>query len=508
MCALRLNASPRTLCSLCLLVATSAVDAVADEAGADARRTPAAATAEEQSSKDAAKEHFLRGLEFARTDQNWDAALAEFLASRELFPTQVALLNAAISLTRLGRYDEALDMYDELHRLFDASMTAQERAVVDAEVDDISGRVGELRIVVSEPDAEVELDGRLRGRTPLGRIIRLAPGTHALRVTKSGYHASVLRLVMASQQRRTLEITLQPVPVAPLTAPASAGPARQPAPPATAPAPAPPAERSLYLEASAGAFMAPSFAGGAPASCASPPEYAGAALPSCRDRQRPLGPMFAVALGYPVVNGLELELSLGYLRGTERLTRSVVADGELGRQYASTDNRDISELSAVTAMVGLGHRFRWPVLVDARLRLGVARATLEQSNDGTFAISTVNAGDGEDVYTASQRVSVPERAEALWLPLLSPELRAGVQLSKRFSVSFGAALLVLVGPNRLRSGATSLSRDGQRRTSLQDVPDGFADGTDVRPGVIALPEEQRFGTTVALAPSLGARLEL
>src|SRR5215207_2939765 len=50
--------------------------------------------------KEQAKARFLRGLELIQ-NENWDAALAEFLASRELYPTKVALKNAAISLRQL-----------------------------------------------------------------------------------------------------------------------------------------------------------------------------------------------------------------------------------------------------------------------------------------------------------------------------------------------------------------------------------------------------------------------
>src|SRR4051812_7353337 len=63
--------------------------------------------------KEEAKARFQRGLELVQ-NESWDAALAEFLASRKLFPTRVALKNAALSLRQLKRYVEALAMYNEL----------------------------------------------------------------------------------------------------------------------------------------------------------------------------------------------------------------------------------------------------------------------------------------------------------------------------------------------------------------------------------------------------------
>ena len=49
-----------------------------------------------------AKEHFKRGLRLLR-EEAWAPALAEFLQSRELFPTRVATNNAAVALRKLQR---------------------------------------------------------------------------------------------------------------------------------------------------------------------------------------------------------------------------------------------------------------------------------------------------------------------------------------------------------------------------------------------------------------------
>ncbi|MCA9619893.1 MAG: PEGA domain-containing protein, partial [Myxococcales bacterium] len=68
--------------------------------------------------KELAKVHFKRGLKLLR-EEAWSPALAEFLQSRELFPTRVATNNAGIALRKLQRYDEALDMFETLLRDFE-----------------------------------------------------------------------------------------------------------------------------------------------------------------------------------------------------------------------------------------------------------------------------------------------------------------------------------------------------------------------------------------------------
>jgi hypothetical protein len=492
---------PAVLPRLLVCLATST-----GSAAADAPPAAAAPAIGQDTPKERAKLHFLRGLEFARKDQNYDAALAEFLASRELFPTQVALLNAAISLTRLGRYDDALSMYAELFELFGPGMTPEEKALANEEMADLQSRLGEVELSVNEPGAAVELDGRARGSTPLPAALRVAPGTHVVRVTKPGFEPFDARLVVASQQHRKLDVSLRPTRQEP-TKPS------QPPPPvevarSTPPAPKAPAERSLHLAASVGAVISPSFNGGAAASCDASIEHAGSTLPGCRDRSRPLGPLLRVTLGYELSPGLELDLTLGYLRAEERLTRSVLGRGDLDRRYVATDYRDKTELSALSAALGIGYRFRARTPLGIKLGLGIARTSLAHENSGTFAISAANPKSPNDVYEGSESVQVPETEATTWLPLLAPEARIGFQITPHFSVDVGLGLLVMFGSSEQRTGSTSLSGEGERRTALNDVPGGFADGSDVRPGVIALPEERRLGTVVAFTPTLGGRFDL
>src|SRR4051794_21810168 len=52
---------------------------------------------------DSAVAHFDRGES--------SAALADFLRSRDLFPTRAATKNAAVCMRRENRFDEALDMF-------------------------------------------------------------------------------------------------------------------------------------------------------------------------------------------------------------------------------------------------------------------------------------------------------------------------------------------------------------------------------------------------------------
>src|SRR5688572_20467541 len=102
-----------------------------EPAPADAAAPAEAAPPEDlEKRKEEAKVRFQRGLELVQ-NESWDAALAEFLVSRELYPTRVALKNAGVCLRQLKRYVEALAMYNELIEKFGGSIPPDERKTID-----------------------------------------------------------------------------------------------------------------------------------------------------------------------------------------------------------------------------------------------------------------------------------------------------------------------------------------------------------------------------------------
>ena len=79
--------------------------------------------------------HFDRG--------ETSAALADFLRSRELHPTRTATLNAAVCLRKENRFDESLELYEELLRSF-PNLDAKERAFATKEMAELKPLVGAI----------------------------------------------------------------------------------------------------------------------------------------------------------------------------------------------------------------------------------------------------------------------------------------------------------------------------------------------------------------------------
>jgi PEGA domain len=133
--------------------------------------------------KEEARAHFEKAITLFE-DGAWDAALAEFLKGREIFPTRGGTKDAAICLQKLHRFDESLDMYEALEKEF-PNLSADDRALADHAIADLRGLVGTID-VRAIAGAQVTIDQRVRGTVPLSPI-RVSTGTRFVRVYKSGF---------------------------------------------------------------------------------------------------------------------------------------------------------------------------------------------------------------------------------------------------------------------------------------------------------------------------------
>lgn len=198
------------LLALCVLVATpgfAQTTAAVPAPGAGPADTAVAAPVDEKRRTEA-KERFLRGLDLASQD-SWDAALVEFMASRELFPTRAALSNIPLSLRHLNRYAEAIDAYNELLQKFGYALSPDERKKVDEALGELRSFVGEIDVESEPRGAGVIVDGQQRGVTPLPNPIVVNAGTHSVRVSSEGFESFETQVPVAGKQRKTVQAKLR-----------------------------------------------------------------------------------------------------------------------------------------------------------------------------------------------------------------------------------------------------------------------------------------------------------
>ena len=163
-----------------------------------------------QEKKAQARAHFDMGKQLSN-EGTWPAALAEFLASRELYPTWGNTLGAASSLRKLGRFDEALDMFEVLLRDFSGALPADVRTAAQREIVELRGLVGTIEIDGAELGAAITVDGRSRGEYPAPSPLRVASGTHVVRVSKEGYEPFEARVDVAGNRTARVTAALRPL---------------------------------------------------------------------------------------------------------------------------------------------------------------------------------------------------------------------------------------------------------------------------------------------------------
>src|SRR5262249_31171530 len=117
----------------------------------------------------------------------WLEALGEFRKALARKRTRAVLVNEASCLRQLGRYDEALDVYEALRREFPVLPPKLEGKVALA-IEEVRHLVGTLVIAGDGPaGASRFVADRRRGTLPLEAPLRLAAGPHTVRAEKEGF---------------------------------------------------------------------------------------------------------------------------------------------------------------------------------------------------------------------------------------------------------------------------------------------------------------------------------
>jgi hypothetical protein len=165
--------------------------------------------AKREADKKEALAHFDRGSELVSKSM-WDAALAEFLESRRLYPAAGNTQNAALCLKTLGRLDEALDLFEQAR---DFKQSPTEATALAKDIAALSTLVGTVTLKSNESDAVVTVDGRDRGKTPVARAIRVAAGARNVRVYKAGFIPFDRQVVITGGSTHAIDVKLEPLGV-------------------------------------------------------------------------------------------------------------------------------------------------------------------------------------------------------------------------------------------------------------------------------------------------------
>ncbi|HEY6728719.1 MAG TPA: PEGA domain-containing protein [Polyangiaceae bacterium] len=181
-----------------------------------------------------AEKQFRAGVSLQKVE-DFEAAISAFEASLRLYPTKGAWFNLANCLRATHRYPEALSALQSLERDFGAELQDPLRSTVEMQVAELKNLTATITIEIDQPGAEIAIDGRPIGSSPLSDPVRVGLGDHEVRATLAGFEPAVAHVNLGPAQAATMKLSLRAPGTAPAPAAATPPPTQPPAVAALAP---------------------------------------------------------------------------------------------------------------------------------------------------------------------------------------------------------------------------------------------------------------------------------
>lgn len=183
-----------------------------------------AATAGETARARAKLQEGARALDQA----DYERAMARFQEAFAIVPSPKIFFDFGLAHEGLAHHAEAVDAFERF--LADAKdASAETRLQAENYVSTLRPRVGAVTVSCATSGAEVEIDGRALGTTPLGRAFHVAAGPHKLVVQRAGLAPFVREFSVAAGAEVELVADLAPpertLPLAMVPPPAPSPPA-------------------------------------------------------------------------------------------------------------------------------------------------------------------------------------------------------------------------------------------------------------------------------------------
>ena len=150
-----------------------------------------------------------------RKVKKYPEALDKYQEAYRLFPSFKIQYNIALTLQLMGRNAEAVTVYQRFIR--EGTGKSQERMLRLArkKIRQLLSEISVVAVRCAVDGSTVFIDGIEEGKSPLGRDLYLAPGSHTLKVSHPGYVTSEEIFTVAAGQRKEWSVTLEKKPEEP-----------------------------------------------------------------------------------------------------------------------------------------------------------------------------------------------------------------------------------------------------------------------------------------------------
>lgn len=159
--------------------------------------------------KELALRYFRAGLSLQKTE-DFEAAIAAYQMSLELYPTKNTLFNLANCQRAQHRYADAWSSLKRLQAEFGSALVEPMSSTARAQLDELENLTAVLAIETQPTGANVEIDEQTLGTTPLSAPVRLKIGKHTVRVSLPGYQPATAVVELTPRQSTTRTFVLSP----------------------------------------------------------------------------------------------------------------------------------------------------------------------------------------------------------------------------------------------------------------------------------------------------------
>ena len=148
---------------------------------------------------------------------DYATALDKFNAAYRIFPSPKLWFNIGQANRDLGRPVEAVAAFDRFLR--DApDAPAETLAEARRSAAELKTKLGQIKITCPTDGADVTVDGKPVGSTPLGEMVWTTPGHHQVAVQRAGFSPAIEDVGVAAGKAATVDIALHPIDLRPANA--------------------------------------------------------------------------------------------------------------------------------------------------------------------------------------------------------------------------------------------------------------------------------------------------
>jgi len=145
---------------------------------------------------------------------DYATALDKFTAAYKIFPSPKLWFNIGQANRDLGRPVEAVQAFDRfLREAGDAPPETLAEARRSAA--ELKTKLGQIKVSCATDGAEVTIDGKQIGSTPLGEMVWTTPGRHQVAVQHEGFSPAIEDVVVVTGKVAVVDIPLRPIDLRP-----------------------------------------------------------------------------------------------------------------------------------------------------------------------------------------------------------------------------------------------------------------------------------------------------